>query len=169
MARLPDLVRDSKLETHFLSGVETVHTYHESDPTSRRRLVPRSEHWQRERKIGRGGFGSVWVEKCTKGHRNIEVRAVKQIEIDHGSARIDYNRELEAIAKFSHQKVCFISQLCPLQNLLINGSMSGVLLSHLDGTKVQNIYLLRWSTLSWVIYILTCILTHHYRNSKRKR
>ena len=104
MARLPDLVRDSKLETHFLHGniAETVHTYNEPDPTSQRRLVSRSEHWQRQTRIGGGGFGSVWLEKCTKGHRDIQVRAVKRIEI---SARVDYNRELEAIAKFSHRKV----------------------------------------------------------------
>lgn len=110
MARLPDLVRDSKLETHFLpdSSVETVHTYLESDPTSQQRLVTRSEHWKRQKKIGGGGFGSVWLEKCTKGgRRGIEVRAIKQIEIDRRSARIDYNRELEAIAKFSHWKVRF--------------------------------------------------------------
>jgi hypothetical protein len=101
MARLPDLVQDSKLETHFLPG-ETVHTYHEPDPTSQRRLVSRSEHWQRQTRIGDGGFGSVWLEKCTEGHRDIQLRAVKRIEI---SARVDYNRELEAIAKFSHRKV----------------------------------------------------------------
>ena len=108
MARLPDLIRDSKLETHFLPGdlVETVHTYHEPDPTSRRQ-ISRSEHWQRQRKIGGGGFGNVWLEKCTKGgnHDN-EVRAIKQIDITgQHSGGIDYNRELEAIAKFSHRKV----------------------------------------------------------------
>jgi hypothetical protein len=111
MARLPDLIQDSKLETHFLSGpgnvIETVHTYYEPDPTSRRRLVSRSEHWQRQRMIGSGGFGNVWLEKCTKGgNHDIEDRAVKQMGITRQhSARIDYNRELEAIAKFSHRKV----------------------------------------------------------------
>ncbi|KAN0067515.1 WD40-repeat-containing domain protein [Elaphomyces granulatus] len=112
MARLPDLVRDSKLETHFLP-VETIHTYHESDPTSQRRLISRSEHWQRQRKIGGGSSASVWLEKCTKGgHRDVEVRAIKQIEIHQHSGRIlvDYSRELEAIAKFSHPKYqrCFV-------------------------------------------------------------
>jgi hypothetical protein len=105
MARLPDLIRDSKLETHFLPGIETVHTYHEPDPTSRRRLVSRSEHWQRQRQIGVGGFGSVWLEKCTKGgNLDNELRAIKQItrQLSEG---IDYNRELEAIVKFSHRKV----------------------------------------------------------------
>jgi hypothetical protein len=115
MARLPDLVRDSKLETHFLPGdiVETVHTYHEPDPTSQRRLVSRSEHWQRQRRIGGGGFGSVWLEKCTEGHHDIQVRAIKRIEI---SAQVDYNRELEAIAKFSHRKV-WLHQLTPFIDL----------------------------------------------------
>ena len=104
MARLPDLVQDSKLETKFIHGdiIETVHTYHEPDPTSRRRLVSRSEHWQRQERIGDGGFGSVWREKCTKGYLDIQVRAIKRIEV---SGRVDYNRELEAIAKFSLRKV----------------------------------------------------------------
>ena len=103
MARLPDLVQDSKLETKFIHGdiIETVHTYYERDP-SQRRLVSRSEHWQRQGRIGDGGFGTVWLEKCTKGFRDIQVRAIKRIEV---SGRVDYNRELEAIAKFSHWKV----------------------------------------------------------------
>jgi serine/threonine protein kinase len=110
MAQLSDLIQDSKLETKFLPG-ETVHTYHEPDPTSGQRLVSRSEHWQRQREIGGGGFGTVWLEKCTKGgNRDIEVRAIKEIKI---ARQINYYRELEAIAKFSHRKVWF-HQLIPL-------------------------------------------------------
>jgi hypothetical protein len=107
MPRLPDLVRDSQLETHFLPdwNTETVHTHQELDPTSRWRQVSRSEHWQRQKKIGGGAFGTVWLETSSKGVHNIEARAVKQIEINQHSKQIDYNRELEAIAKFSHQKV----------------------------------------------------------------
>lgn len=106
MARLPDLVRDSKLETRFLPdfSVETVHTYHE--PTQRR-VVSVSEHWKRQRKIGGGGYSTVWLENCPKASRHgVQVRAVKQIETGGRFARIDFNRELEAIAKFSHPKVC---------------------------------------------------------------
>ncbi|KAH8430990.1 serine/threonine-protein kinase [Aspergillus melleus] len=104
--RISDLVRDSKLETHFLpdSSVETVHTYHEPDYKSRRRLVSRSEHWRRYRKIGGGSYGSVWLEKCTKGARQNELRAIKQMEVRRQSTRVDYYRELKAIAKFSHWK-----------------------------------------------------------------
>ncbi|KAH8693006.1 kinase-like domain-containing protein [Talaromyces proteolyticus] len=112
MARLSDLIRDSKLETHFEphSSVETVHTYNTPDPTSRRRLVRRSEHWKRQNKIGGGSYGSVWLEKCTKGYRDVQVRAIKQLEKHEQFAHIDYTRELEAIAKFSHAKYerCFV-------------------------------------------------------------
>lgn len=108
MTRLPDLVRDSRLETHFLPdcSVETVHTYHESDPTSGRRVVARSEHWKRQRRIGGGGYSTVWLEECAQGSRcDIQVRAVKQIETGGRFHRIDFNRELETIAKFSHSRV----------------------------------------------------------------
>jgi len=106
MARLPDLVRDSKLETQILDGY-VVHTYYESDPVSRKRAVPRLEHWRRRRLIGEGSYGSVWMEECIKGQRDVQVRAVKKISAlarQHAKP-IDYNRELEAIAKFSHPNV----------------------------------------------------------------
>lgn len=113
MEQISDLIRDSKLETHFLPdcNVEAVHRFQESDPASRRRLVTRSEHWRRQRRIGGGSFGSVWLEERTKGGRpgtgaqDGAVRAVKQIDIDTRLDSINYNRELEAIAKFSHSRV----------------------------------------------------------------
>jgi hypothetical protein len=109
MARLPDLVRDSKLETRIIDNDYYVHTYYESDPKSRRRAVARLEHWQRQRLIGGGSYGSVWLEKCVKGRHDIQVRAVKKIStpIHQHPKPIDYNRELEAIAKFSHPNVRF--------------------------------------------------------------
>ncbi|KAL5363914.1 kinase-like domain-containing protein [Aspergillus floccosus] len=109
---LPDLVRDSELETHFLPdcNTETVHTYHERSPYSRG-LVSRSEHWRRLRKIGGGGFGTVWLERCIKGGQpGIELRAVKHLDMTPNAKRLDYSRELEAIAKFSQWKYerCFV-------------------------------------------------------------
>jgi hypothetical protein len=104
MSRVPDWVLDSKLETHFLPGskYETVHTYYEQESLSRR-PIKKTEHWQRDKKIGSGGFGEVWLERCTKGNNNgYQVRATKEMEVRH---QIDYGRELEAIAKFSHSKV----------------------------------------------------------------
>jgi hypothetical protein len=113
MAQIPDIVRDFKLEAHFPeeSTTEVVHTFQESDPTSRRRLTSRSEHWKREKRIGRGGYGSVWLEKCIEDRRTdaavktYAVRAVKEIEINTELGPIDYIRELEAIARFSHHRV----------------------------------------------------------------
>ncbi|KAJ6127856.1 hypothetical protein N7471_009073 [Penicillium samsonianum] len=109
MSRVPDWVLDSKLETHFLPGNkhETVHTYYEQESLSQR-PIKKSEHWEREKKIGDGGFGEVWLERCTKGkNRGHVVRATKQMEVRR---QIDYGRELEAIAKFSHPKHerCFV-------------------------------------------------------------
>ncbi|KAJ5370386.1 Tetratricopeptide-like helical [Penicillium cataractarum] len=113
MAQISDLIRDSRLDTYFLPDhrVETVHAYRESDPTGQRRVVNRSEHWKREKKIGGGGYGDVWLEKCTSGGQpNCTFRAVKQMTVDLKYGAIDYNRELEAIAKFSHKRYerCFV-------------------------------------------------------------
>jgi len=107
MARLPDLIRDSKLETQISDRDVVIHTYHESHTLSRKRLVTRVEHWRRRHFIGGGSYGSVWMEECIKGQRDIQVRAVKKIPTPthQRSKPIDYNRELEAIAKFSHPNV----------------------------------------------------------------
>ncbi|KAJ5952990.1 uncharacterized protein N7479_011403 [Penicillium vulpinum] len=84
MSRVPDWVLDSKLETHFLpdSKHETVHTYYEQESHSRR-PIKKTEHWQRVRQIGGGGFGEVWLERCTKGkNHGHHVRATKQMEYE---------------------------------------------------------------------------------------
>ncbi|CAI7669263.1 unnamed protein product [Penicillium discolor] len=97
---IPDWVLDSKLETHFPPGskYETVHTYYHQESLSQR-PIKKSKHWQREKKIGDGGFGEVWLERCKGNSHGHAVRAIKQMEVDYG-------RELEAIAKFSHRKAC---------------------------------------------------------------
>lgn len=105
MARLPDLVRDSQLDVEFRDGC-TVHTYLESNLSSLQREVQREETWKQERQIGDGGFGSVWLEICTRGTQRDTVRAVKKIAVRRNNTRdMVYVRELEAIMKFSHPKV----------------------------------------------------------------
>ncbi|KAJ5926171.1 hypothetical protein N7516_007944 [Penicillium verrucosum] len=92
MPTIPDWVLDSKLETHFLPGsqYETVHTYYEQESLSHR-PVKKSEHWQREKKIGDGGFGEVWLERCTKGNSHgHDVRAIKQMEVRR---QVDYGHQ----------------------------------------------------------------------------
>lgn len=103
-----DLVQDSKLETEFLDG-STVHTFIE--PYGRNRRTSRKEYWRPERHLGRGGFGHVQLERCTTGERKDAMRAVKIINKRSGPTRkpLDFNRELEAIAKFSHNRVGYIN------------------------------------------------------------
>jgi hypothetical protein len=106
MDRHSDLITDSKLDTRFDSGY-TVHTYREHTPGLQRGVVLREEVWLRKSQVGRGAYGEVWLENCIRGNRGVDVRAVKQVStkpLDSGKP-IDYSRELEAIAKFSHNKV----------------------------------------------------------------
>jgi hypothetical protein len=101
---LPDHVRDYKLETKFPSKREIVHIYDDPDspPSSQRRL----ECWKSDKlPIGRGGQGKVFLQTCTSGGRHYTHRAVKIIPLQDSGGRRRYIRELEAIIKFSHDKV----------------------------------------------------------------
>jgi hypothetical protein len=120
MDRLPDLVRDSRLETPIFDSRITVHDYEESGDTPQDRLVRRREEWEREaRPIGRGGFSLVWLEKCTKGNTAQAYRVLKEISMTDSRTRTaDYVRELEAIAKFSQRKVPGLAKpLCTASKL----------------------------------------------------
>ena len=61
---------------------------------------------EERKRLGRGNFGIVWLERCIHGDSKGKLRAVKQIE---KLESCDYNRELEAIAFFSHSKVSLLS------------------------------------------------------------
>jgi hypothetical protein len=103
-SRLPDLVLDSRLRTEFFDST-TTHSYLEIDDNGRR--FTRIESWKREQFLGRGGFGEVRLEKCvTMGAKQGSVRAVKSIDKPRDSSgSMGYNKELEAIAKFSNDRV----------------------------------------------------------------
>jgi hypothetical protein len=104
MSRLPDLVLDSRLRTEFRDSI-TIHSYLEIDDAGGR--YSREEYWTRDQFLGRGGFGQVRLERCaTKGTMEGSLRAVKIINkpLDP-SESLDFNRELEAIAKFSNDRV----------------------------------------------------------------
>lgn len=108
MDKQSDLILDSKLNTRFESEF-TVHIYRQVSTGSERRLVvQREEYWRRQTSpIGSGAYGSVWLEKCEHGQQEVEVRAVKEVSTRplRSGRQVDYSRELEAIAKFSHHKV----------------------------------------------------------------
>ncbi len=103
MAMLPDLVRYSKLSTHFF-GAETIHTSLESDPTSGKRVTALTEQWQHHEKIGMAHMGVSWVEKFVKDKEAHEFEP-KQISLDSRLGPVDYTRELEAIVKFSSSNI----------------------------------------------------------------
>ncbi|KAF2792923.1 kinase-like protein [Melanomma pulvis-pyrius CBS 109.77] len=110
MSGVSNLVQDARLETYFHSQY-LYHVYHDSDPLAGHRSVLRHEYWERRKHLGAGGFGSVWLEECVKGQHKGEMRAVK--EIKRPQTLIDYNRELEALFKFSHARYarCFVKLL----------------------------------------------------------
>lgn len=99
-----DLVRDSKIETEWLDSCLR-HVFYESGPSARLRRICREERWVRQKFVGRGAFGNVYLEQCEVGSSQ-KLRAVKEIKksVIPGE-ELDYMRELEAVAKFSHQKV----------------------------------------------------------------
>ncbi|KAH6876349.1 kinase-like domain-containing protein [Thelonectria olida] len=109
-ARTSDLVRDSQLRTTVSPGL-THHTYYISGSETQRRRTRTKETWRRGRELGNGTFGRVWLETCEDGPKTGRLRAVKEIPKElTPSSSVDYGRELEAIAKFSHDKYvhCFV-------------------------------------------------------------
>ena len=101
--QLSDLVRDSKLETSFRDSL-TIHMFRDA---AHRAALPRKEVWKRVRELGFGGNGRVWLEECVEGQKpgGPSLRATKEIRLRHHSHAVDYRRELDALAKFSQDKV----------------------------------------------------------------
>ncbi|KAM0441198.1 hypothetical protein ACHAPT_000504 [Fusarium lateritium] len=102
---LSDLVRDSQIETRPLGSHGVEHVLYETGRSARRRRVPKTELWTRGRQLGQGYFGTVHLQTCTDGGMD-RLRAVKEVKkfVVVGQ-EVDYNRELEAIMKFSNDKV----------------------------------------------------------------
>ena len=97
---LPELVLDTELRSEVHSTF-TILTYTKADPDSNEPPQQVEEVWRRKKRLGSGGFGTVWLEICGR-----KSRAIK--EIDHNSTNFSSSeiaRELEAIAKFSFKKV----------------------------------------------------------------
>ena len=84
-----------KLDTEFFNG-HVRHTTFHSDASRGRRQVAVVKSWYRDRELGRGSFGTVFLERSETG----ESRAVKDIAKDKNSRIvIDYRRELMAMAR----------------------------------------------------------------------
>ena len=106
MIHVSDFVQLSKLNVQFFSNPEyTQHVKYKSESTTKQRKVRKEENWIRERGLGRGSSGIVWLERCIQGDSKSELRAVKKVQkLEAG----DNYRELEAIALFSYTKVSIL-------------------------------------------------------------
>lgn len=103
-AGLPELVRDSRLDATFHPNEQTpTKTIHQKY-SGRRSFM--QEIWTRKKYLGSGGYGVVWLERRECG----QLRAVKELRIRKSALKDDdYVRELEALAKFSQDKVGIFS------------------------------------------------------------
>jgi len=103
-SNLPEIVRDALLETE-IDKAETRHTYITSDVPAGHRRVRVTDTWLRDKHLGSGSFGTVWLEKCVEGSQESQCRAVKGIRKRVTGSVAECRRELEAIFKFSQEKV----------------------------------------------------------------
>lgn len=94
-----DLIEHFRLEVEFRSEY-TKHTFYRSDRAQGRRKEKVEEAWRRERQLGQGASGAVWLER--ERHSNSE-RAVKAIRKSEGllSSVKYYEKEILAMAKLS--------------------------------------------------------------------
>ena len=100
-----DLVNYFKLTVSLdtIDSETTIETTQTSDRAKGLRQVRVVKRWKKEKEIGRGSFGNVWLE-YEEDHPNIR-RAVKKISKGGGTSRslvnVDYNRELFALGSLS--------------------------------------------------------------------
>src|SRR3954463_3196836 len=99
MPDLPTIVNATQLYTVFDKGY-TVHRFKQRNNLE---VKTRKEWWKSERRLGSGSYGTVYLQKCVKGHQDVEVRAVKAVPI--AGTTINWVRELETIMEFSHYTV----------------------------------------------------------------
>jgi hypothetical protein len=146
---LSDVVRDSKLRTRY-EKPHTIHLF--DDPDSPPFSARRREQWKKDRTIGHGGQGRVVLQTCTGGSRGYTQRAVKMIPLQEGGRR-RYLRELEAILKFSHDKVCSSSIAANHYSWRFLCSTPSTLQRHWDGTRHKANCISPWSISPQEIYI----------------
>src|ERR1700743_3172921 len=96
-----DLIEHFKLDAQ-ICGDHTLHTEYVSDPARGARKVKVEKRWYKERHLGDGAFGDVWLEAQKESDRVTAERAVKILQKRRmESLKIDYKRELLALAKLS--------------------------------------------------------------------
>lgn len=148
-----DLVLDAKLETEFFDGCVR-HTKYTMGFSARERRIRMREVWDIGSNLGRGSFGSVRVETCRPSppayHREPRRRAVKVISKSiPNQGRWDYLKELEAVVKFSHERVRKI----PQPTSLADGELTPYLsMHHILSAQTAGLRILIMSSSPWNIY-----------------
>ncbi|KAJ5952245.1 uncharacterized protein N7479_010658 [Penicillium vulpinum] len=101
-----DLVTDAKFRVEFYSDLVHRFTFQSSStPGQYVRRKERLDIWKKEKPVGSGSCGSVWLHRCLTSENQEELQAVKMVNKKHlSSGGIDFCKELEAIAKFSQKK-----------------------------------------------------------------
>lgn len=104
-----DFVRLTRLEAQLSEdarGIRIRHDQNSSESVWRRASTP----------LGKGGMGKVFREVCVAGDNEGALRAVKAIQKPNSqsASKMDYGRELEAIARFSQPQVRKVSLVWPL-------------------------------------------------------
>ena len=143
-----DLVADTKIRVEFDSDLTYRFTI-QSGISLRRR--ERKETWILDRKLGQGNYGSVWLHRSQTNNQD-EVQAVKRIDkAKMLRERVDWHKELEAIAKFSQKKVCLLAGelhaviFADLNSMPVCSSISWA------GMRATTLSSLLWSTSSMAI------------------
>lgn len=141
-AQMLRCVRDAKLQVHFFDQ----YTQHTSPPVSHgqngSKTSQRVERWKKEKLIGTGASGTVWLERCVSPIAEVgreQLRAVKQIAkqlTQDGNSPPEYWREIEAIMKFSEPQVLLPQCYTGGVELTVISSTKGILSSHMDGTMI---------------------------------
>ncbi|KAJ5217800.1 uncharacterized protein N7469_011425 [Penicillium citrinum] len=106
ISRLPDLVLDTRITVechpeahyHFTAGTG-------SKPGRYARPCEVKRVWKKEKLLGSGSFGDVYLHRCATVGGAAGLQAIKEIDKTRiSSNKIDYYKEIEAIARFSQQK-----------------------------------------------------------------
>ncbi|KAH6962015.1 kinase-like domain-containing protein [Ilyonectria sp. MPI-CAGE-AT-0026] len=123
-SRISDLVVESRIEAAWDPETEqTTQIRTVVGVSASRRRLKSEETWKRKRILGRGAYGTVWLEECIASsgqpHGASHLRAIKEIrKHPYVSSASEFYRELEAIAKFSHERFahCFVRSSGWFQN-----------------------------------------------------
>lgn len=103
-----DLVADTKFRVEFNSDLVYRFSFQSKiAPGQNIRRKEKKDVWEKQRSVGIGSYGNVWLHRCLTSEGQAELQAVKMItKKSLSSGGIDLFKELEAIAKFSQRKVC---------------------------------------------------------------